>query len=285
MLQPAAAESTESESTRVRVSPFARKLASRYGVDLERLQGTGPLGAVIAADVERARGAEPPARAEDPGAAMRQAIARAMSRSKAEIPHYYLSHTVDLAAPLAWLRQHNENCTIDDRLLAGVLFVRAVAQAVRKTPEINAHYTRDGLHALADVHVGVAVSLRGGGLVAPAIMHADRLTLSELGRAFRDVVNRARAGQLRSSEMSNPTITITSLGERGVETVYPIIIPPQVAMVGFGIITERPTALAGSVVVRPTVTVTLAADHRVSDGHRGALFLSALANVLKEPPS
>ncbi len=133
------------------------------------------------------------------------------------------------------------------------------------------------------IHVGVAISLRQGGLVAPALHDADRVSLDELMRGLRDLVRRARSGGLRSSELSDPTITVTSLGDQGVEAVFGIIYPPQVAIVGFGTIVERPWSVAGQVVSRPLVTATLSADHRVTDGHRGALFLTAVDRLLQEP--
>jgi pyruvate dehydrogenase E2 component (dihydrolipoamide acetyltransferase) len=133
------------------------------------------------------------------------------------------------------------------------------------------------------VHLGVAVSLRGGGLVAPAIHDADRLSLDELMVSLRDLVERARAGRLRSSEMADPTITVTSLGDQGAEEVFGVIYPPQVAMVGFGRIVERPWARDGLLGVHPTVRATLAADHRASEGHEGSRFLATLDRLLQAP--
>ena len=128
----------------------------------------------------------------------------------------------------------------------------------------------------------MAISLRQGGLIAPAIHSADTLTLDELMDHLRDLVSRARAGRLKQSEM-NPTITITNLGDQGVDSVFGVIYPPQVAIVGFGRIRPRPWAAGGMLGVRPVVTATLAADHRVSDGHRGAVFLTALDRLLQAP--
>jgi pyruvate dehydrogenase E2 component (dihydrolipoamide acetyltransferase) len=119
--------------------------------------------------------------------------------------------------------------------------------------------------------------------VAPALHDADRQSLDALMRGFRDLVQRARAGRLRSSELSDPTITVTSLGEQGVDTVFPIIYPPQVAVVGFGRIVERPWSADGAIVSRPVVGATLAADHRVTDGHRAALYLAAVDRLLRAP--
>jgi len=206
-----------------------------------------------------------------------------MARSKREIPHYYLAHTIDLHGALAWLGEENARRPVPERLLAGVLLIKAVALALREVPELNGTWRGDHVEPGAGIHVGVAVSLRGGGLVAPALHDADRQPLGDLMRAFRDLVQRARSGGLRSSELSDPTITVTSLGEQGVESVFPIVYPPQVAIVGFGRIAERPWVVEGAVVPRPLVTATLAADHRVSDGHRGGLFLAAVERLLQAP--
>jgi len=289
----AAVVSAPARGERVRVSPLARKLAATLGVDPTTLRGTGAGGAVTREDVERAaaRGREPVAVAGPPPAArprmdvarMRATIAAAMARSKREIPHYYVGHTIDLHRALGWLADENTRRPVPERLLAGVLLLRAVALALREVPELNAVWRADRVEPRAAVHVGVAISLRGGGLVAPALHDADRRPLDELMRAFRDLVQRARSGGLRSSELSDATITVTSLGEQGVESVLGIVYPPQVAIVGFGRIAERPWVVDGAVVPRPVVTATLSADHRVSDGHRGGLFLAAVERLLQAP--
>jgi pyruvate dehydrogenase E2 component (dihydrolipoamide acetyltransferase) len=214
---------------------------------------------------------------------MRQAIAAAMTRSKREAPHFYLSETIDLSAATRWLAEENRHRPVDERLLTGVLLLKAVAVALRDVPELNATWQGDRAVQSDAVHLGVAIFLRGGGLVAPALHDADRATVDELMQGFRDLVSRARAGRLRSSELSDPTITVTSLGERGAETAFPIIFPPQVAIVGFGRIVERPWISAGQLLACPVVTATLAADHRVTDGHRASVLLNALSHLLQEP--
>jgi len=215
--------------------------------------------------------------------AMRQAIAAAMTRSKREIPHYYLSQTVDVAAALARLEGMNRDRSPPARLLPAALLLRAVALAMAKLPELNGFW-EDGCFRPGDgVHVGWAIALRGGGLVAPAIRDADKRSLEELMAAMRDLVQRARSYGLRSSELTDPTVTVTSLGDRGAETVLPIIYPPQVAMIGIGRIVTRPWVVDGAVVPRPVVTLTLAGDHRASDGHRGGLLLAEIDRLLQEP--
>jgi pyruvate dehydrogenase E2 component (dihydrolipoamide acetyltransferase) len=181
------------------------------------------------------------------------------------------------------MAQENLNRSVEQRLVYGVLLLKAVALALRETPELNSLWVGQKAVPSTDVHVGVAISLRGGGLVAPALHHTDRQSLDDLMQQFRDLVQRARAGSLRSSELSDPTITVTSLGERGVETVFGIIYPPQVALVGFGKIVERPWSSERQIVSRPVLNATLSADHRVSDGHRGGLFLAAVERLLQEP--
>ena len=272
---------------RLHISPAARKLAADFGIDPASLAGTGPGGRITLEDVQRAAQAKPAQPAAevtlDRPARMRQAIAAAMARSKREIPHYYLSTTIDMSRAMTWLTQENLKRTVEDRLVYGVLLLKAVALALRDAPELNSIWMGGTVNPVRDIHVGVAISLRGGGLVAPALHNTDRQNLDELMKNFRDLVQRARAGSLRSSELSDPTITVTSLGEQGVETVFGIIYPPQVALVGFGNVVERPWSTGGQVVSRPLITATLSADHRVSDGHRGGHFLAAVDRKLQEP--
>ena len=280
------------EPGRLRISPAARKLAGELGVDPALVQGTGPGGAITLDDIQHGAQAQRQQRsassvfigeAGDRQARMRQTIAAAMARSKREIPHYYLSTTIDMGRAMTWLKEENLKRPVTDRLLYGVLLIKAVALALRQVPELNALWKENAAIQSPDIHVGVAVSLRQGGLVAPAIHNTDKRSLGELMSSFQDVVKRARAGTLRSSELSDPTITLTSLGEQGVETVFGVIYPPQVALVGFGKVVERPWAIEGQVVSRPVVTASLSADHRVTDGHRGGVFLSVIDRLLQEP--
>jgi pyruvate dehydrogenase E2 component (dihydrolipoamide acetyltransferase) len=277
------------EPGRIRVSPMARKIAADLGIDIAAVKGTGSHGAITREDVERVaaeRKAPPPPPTPGPSDRatwMRAAIAAAMARSKREIPHYYLSTTVDLSIALAWLRAENEKRAVTERLLPAVLLIKAVALALRSVPDLNGYWVDGDFRKGTGIHVGCAISLRGGGLVAPALHDADTLDLGTLMRRLQDLVARARAGSLRSSELADPTITVTNLGEQGVESTFGIIYPPQVALVGFGRISERPWVVAAKIEARPLVTATLSADHRATDGHRGALFLSAVDRLLQTP--
>jgi pyruvate dehydrogenase E2 component (dihydrolipoamide acetyltransferase) len=274
---------------RVPISPAARQLAAELHVDLATLTGTGPGGRIqrrdiqAAADAQRAAPPQAPAAAPDRAARMRQAIAAAMSRSNREIPHFHLTSTIDMARAVAWLSEENKHRKIADRLLYGVLLIKATALALRDVPELNGLWVDDRVVLHESVHTGIAVSLPAGGLVAPALHDADRQSLDDLMKNLRDLVVRARAGSLRSSEISDPTVTITSLGDEGAEAVYGLIYPPQVALVGFGRPLDRPMSVEGQVVSRPVIVATLAADHRVADGHRGSRFLAKLERLLQEP--
>jgi pyruvate dehydrogenase E2 component (dihydrolipoamide acetyltransferase) len=214
---------------------------------------------------------------------MRKAIGALMARSKREIPHYYLRTTIDLSSAVTWLERANRERPVTQRIVLPVLLLKATALAVARVPEMNGFMVDDTFIPSEAVHVGVAVSLRTGGVIAPAIHDTDKLSLDELMAALRDLVGRARKGVLRSSEMSDPTITVTNLGDLGVDEVFGVIYPPQVALVGFGRIAQRPWVSDGMIGIRSCVTTTLSADHRVSDGHRGGLFLAEIDRLLQEP--
>ncbi|MDX9785421.1 MAG: dihydrolipoamide acetyltransferase family protein [Desulfobacterales bacterium] len=284
---------TAAGTGRIKASPYARKLAAAGAVDLAALAGTGPDGAIRAADIQKALSqtagkAPQPRIAEQPvnkdyTAAMRRAIAAAMTRSKREIPHYYLKTRIDMSRVLRWLESENIKRPIKDRMLPIVPLIRAVALALGDVPELNGFWIDDHHRISEAIHIGFVISLRQGGLIAPALLNADQKCPDELMASLRDLIIRARSGGLRSSEMTDATVTITSLGDLGVEAVYGIIYPPQVALVGFGKTMEQPWAENGMLGVRPGLTATLSADHRATDGHRGAQFLDALNRYLQEP--
>ena len=275
-------------------SPAARALAAEKGVDLAGVTGSWPGGAIVLSDVERAAGAATQTRTPELTEsakpvrgfdieAMRQGIAAAMARSKREIPHYYMTHEVDLQHATDWLARKNADVGPAERLLMGALFVKATALAAKAVDDVNGHFA-DGTYTPSHtVNAGVAVALRGGGLVAPAIRAADEMTLADLMAAMRDVVSRARAGRLRSSEMTSGTITISSLGDRGVDQMTGVIYPPQVAIVTFGTPRAAARVVEDTIRIRQVVAVTLAADHRTSDGRRGARFLTEIDKLLQAP--
>jgi len=282
------------EPRRRAVSPAARRRAAELHVDLESVPGTGPDGAVTLADVEQRGAAIAPAApaAPAPGTLpstpapdelMRHAIATAMARSKREIPHAYLAASIDVTPAMEWMASVNARRSVTERLLPAALLLRATVGAVADVPEVNGHFIDGRARPSPAVHLGVAIALRGGGLVAPAIRDAQRLDLNGLMRNLGDLVTRARAGALRSSELSEATLTVTNLGDQGVDTVFGIIVPPQVAIVGFGRIVDRPAVVDGQIIARRTVTASLSFDHRVLDGHRAGLFLAAVDRRLQHP--
>lgn len=273
-------------AARILVTPAARRLAEQSGIALAELRGSGPRGEIVLADVEARKGAPRQGEAAPAGqtmTGMRAAIAAAMARSKREIPHYYLAHTAELAKAETWLAAYNAGRDAASRMLLGALFVKAVAVAAKGYPEFNGQYQNGAFAPASAVHAGVAINLRGGGLVAPAIHDVDRIPLPELMEKLKDLVARVRAGRFRGSELADPTITISSLGDRGVETLYGVIYPPQVAIVGFGTPATKAVVEDDHIVPRRVVSLSLAGDHRVSDGHRGALFLGTITDLLQRP--
>lgn len=279
----------------LKISPAARHFAAEKGIDVATISGSGPEGAIVFVDVENAwrqllaaptpkqpTAVKTPLRGTD-FTAMRGAIAAAMTRSNREIPHYYIQHAVDIGLAIDWLTQRNVSQPPERRLVLGALIVKAVALAVRALPEFNGLFREGRFEPSEHVHLGNAIALRGGGLVAPAIHDADRLDLDAVMSKLRDLVNRVRAGRYRISELTDPTVTLTSLGERGADALFPIINPPQVAIVAAGTPARRPWLVGNAIVARPVMQLSLAADHRVSDGHRGALLLADIARRLTEP--
>lgn len=281
-------------SPHLRMSPAARHRARELGVDPSTINGSGPHGAIVLRDIAAvARPSPPPAPAAAapiptamtavPTSPLRAAIGAAMSRSKREIPHYYLSHTLSMQKALDWLRDENQSRSVTERILPGVLLMKAAVKALWDVPELNGWWVDGQLMQSEAVHLGTAVALRSGGVIAPAIRDAEQMSVGELMAALQDLVKRTRTGGVRQSEMTCATITVTSLGDRGADVVYGVINPPQVAIVGFGTVAERPWIEDGKVVAQPLVNVTLAADHRASDGHRGGLYLAAVDRHLQAP--
>jgi pyruvate dehydrogenase E2 component (dihydrolipoamide acetyltransferase) len=272
----------ETTASHARISPAARRRAHELGVSLEDLARSAAGGIVHIEDVEELASHEPAA-PTDARAAMRATIGAAMARAKREIPHYYLGHSVDFGPARDWLIRHNAPLPVKDRLIEAVLITKAVALAASRIEGFNGYFRNGRFEPSAVVHAGAAIAVRGGGLVAPALLDASRKDLATLMQDFSALVTRVRAGHLRSGEFTAATITVTSLGADGVDVLYPIISPPQVAIVGAGAIRDQAWVQDGQLVVRPVLTLALAADHRVTDGRAGARFLRAVADLLAHP--
>jgi pyruvate dehydrogenase E2 component (dihydrolipoamide acetyltransferase) len=271
---------------RSRATPLARRIARERGIDLASLSGSGPGGAILEADIPTSAAGSAAHETRDEShrvARRREIIAAAMSRSKREIPHYYLSTPIQIDNTLNWLANHNAGRDINNRLLLPALLIKAVAKSAQEFPELNGHWRENGFHPEESVHVGMVVSLRTGGLVVPTIHSADERSVSDVMRELRDVVGRARAGRLRSGELRDATITLTSLGDQGSEMIFGVIYPPQVAIVGFGGVYPGLCAEGDLHGTRPVIRASLAADHRASDGQRGSRFLESIARALRDP--
>lgn len=264
-------------SERVKASPAARKKAKELGIDITTLAAAG--GAVHLSEVEATAAA--PKSPQTGG--MRQAIARAMSRSNAEIPHYYLSASINMTPALNWLAKLNASRSIAERILPAALLIRAVVKALQEVPELNGFWRDDALQTSPEIHPGIAIALRKEGLITPALLNAGEMDLAQTMKALDELITRARAGKLRSSELTRQTVTITNLGDLGVESVYGVIYPPQVSLVGLGRIIDAPWAEGDALSVRKVLHATLAGDHRATDGRSGARFLDKLNRFLQNP--
>jgi pyruvate dehydrogenase E2 component (dihydrolipoamide acetyltransferase) len=268
---------------RPRISPYARRLAVERGAAPEDLRA-GADGVVRARDVPGGSGPPPSAPPPAPRATadgMRAAIAARMTRSQ-QIPQYHVDSVLELGSALDRLREINRRIPVAERIVPAALLLHATARAAWRVPELNGHWVDGVFVPAATVDLGVVVSLRGGGLLVPTIPAADELALPHLMAALRDVVTRARAGRLRTSDTADAGVTVTDLGETGAHAVHGRIFPPQVALVGFGAVVHRPWAEGDLLGVRPTVTATLTGDHRATDGVVGGRFLHAIDDALHD---
>jgi pyruvate dehydrogenase E2 component (dihydrolipoamide acetyltransferase) len=264
---------------RIKASPAARRKARELGLDLADLAKTSD-GEIHLSQIESAAKTEFKTPSADK---MRQAIASAMSLSNAEIPHYYLSASVNMSPALSWLEEINKNLTIKERILPAAMVIRAVVLALKEVPELNG-YWQEGHHQVCkEIHPGIAIALRKKGLITPALLYAKDMNLSQTMQALDDLIMRTRAGKLRGAELTQQSITITNLGDLGVENVYGVIYPPQVALIGLGKIIDTPWAQENKVTVQKVMKATLAGDHRATDGRTGALFLDKFNRILQNP--
>ncbi len=269
----------------IQASPLAKRLAAEKNIDLNSVTGTGEGGVITKEDVEKAL--SNPAVVENkqattPTENIRLAVAAAMSKSNREIPHYYLEKKIDITRAIEWLTAQNAGRGIQQRLLPAVLFLKACAKALQIVPDLNAVW-ENGLIKKDGIHIGFVVSLKGGGIMVPAVHDVDKKSLDEIMVSLNDLVPRARALKLRSSELSDSTITMTSLGEGGADKVFGIIYPPQVAIVGIGDMLKETIFADGKQQERTFAYVTLAGDHRATDGLTGSKFLAAFDKLLQNP--
>jgi pyruvate dehydrogenase E2 component (dihydrolipoamide acetyltransferase) len=214
---------------------------------------------------------------------MQRQIASVMERSNKEIPHYWVARELDFSAAAAWIEAHNATVGPVERVLPAALLLAATARAAAAVPAFSGWWVDGALRPSPAVDLGLVVSLRTGGLLVPVLHDAARIAVTELMRKLAELVDRARSGRLRSSDLGDPSITVTNLGDKGADSVFGTIYPPQVALVGFGRVTERPWAEHGMLDVRPVVVASVAGDHRATDGHQASRLLGRLDELLRSP--
>jgi len=263
---------------RAPASPKARRLAQELGVDLWTVPGSGPGGEVTAADVMNAKGtpAPPVGLADTVGSAWR-VMADRLTRSWTSAPHFYLTREVS-AAPLVERRERLQS-QIPSITYTDLLIVQT-ARALRQHPRLNARWENGQIVSSDQIGIGVAVATDAG-LIVPVLQRADERSLLEIARTRFDLVTRAQAGRLRPEDVTGGTFTISNLGMYGVDAFYPILNPPQAAILAVGRIADRVVAISGVPAVHPMLTLTLSCDHRVADGARAAQFLETLAHLLE----
>jgi len=268
-------------------SPKARRLAAERGLDIARLQGSGPGGAVLADDVLAARTSPPSgqapavARADEPGVStVWRIMAERMTASWTTAPHFYLVREVNVSRLASWLERARKKTGA--HISYTDLLVKLVAAVLAEHRAVNASWKDGAITRNAEINIGLAVAIEAG-LVVPVIHRADTLGLPELAACRDDLVRRAQAGKLRPADIQGGGFTISNLGTYGVDAFNAIVNPPQAAILAVGRIADRVIAVNGQPAVQPTMVLTLSCDHRALDGARGAQFLGALAELIEEP--
>ncbi|NLG87578.1 MAG: 2-oxo acid dehydrogenase subunit E2 [Firmicutes bacterium] len=273
-------EFTSADKLPVKATPTAAKLAQELGIDLAELAQERRLTKrdVLVAALLAEEGDEE----RVPLAGMRRVIARRMSDSWSIAPHVTINMEVDMDQARVIRQEFNADCPSDEKISYNDLIVKAAAQALTEYPALNGSITKDEIIYHHFVHVGVAVALDDG-LIVPVVRHADKKSLREVAQEVKDLAQRARSGNLSPDEVTGSTFTITNLGMYGVDSFTPIINQPESAILGVGVIKERPVVVDGTVVVRPMMTLSLSFDHRLVDGSVAAEFLRRVRELLENP--
>ena len=280
------------KSDRLLVSPLARRIAEEKGVDLSTIAGTGPKGRITKEDVLAASEAPTPTPAPAPVEAgkvtqlsrMGQTIARRMTQSKQEVPHFYVTSSIDMTKAMALREELNELCAGEARLTVNDLIIKASALALAKFPAFNSHYTEGGIKPGPAINIGVAIALEDG-LIAPAILDCGSKSLKEISVASRDLSTRARDGVLRPEEYTEATVAISNLGMFQVDSFIAIINPLQSASIAVGSVAKQPVVRDGQITVADIMQCTISADHRVVNGAEAAQFLNEIRSYLEKPSS
>jgi pyruvate dehydrogenase E2 component (dihydrolipoamide acetyltransferase) len=293
MPAPTPVEAASPSETRLKASPLARKMAKEAGIDLRQLQGTGEGGRIVRRDVEAylSRTAEikapslptPPSTApyqEVPLSQMRKTIARRLTASMQEAPHFYLTRSISMEAAATW--REKLNALSPTKISFNDLIIKAVAMALRKHPYLNAAWMGDHIRLYQEIHIGFAVAVDEG-LIVPVIRHADRKGLSEIATETATLAQKARERKLSPEEYTGSTFSISNLGMFGIEEFTAVINPPEAAILAVGAIQPTPVVKGDKIEIERRMRVTLSCDHRVVDGATGAAFLATLTELLEEP--
>jgi len=293
---PAPTAPLASQGGRVKASPIARKLAAEKGFDIAAISGTGPGGRITKADVEgftpspqfAMSGGRSPITidgSDTPLSSMRQAIARVTVKSKTETPHYYVTHEVDMGAAMNFRRQLNEALAeAGERVSVNDMILKATTNALIKYPKWNATFDGDKLIGHSGINLGVAIALDQG-LIVPAVMGIQNMSLVEISRAVRDLGKRARGegGSLSQDELTQGTFGTSNLGMFGTDTFAAIIVPPNAGIIAVGAVKDKPVVKDGQIVAGQMMNATISADHRVGDGAEAAVFMNEFQKNLENP--
>ena len=260
------------DAGKVKASPLARKIAAEKGIDLSKVEGTGPGGRITKEDVLSGTPAEEKLAGLSP---MRKAIAETVSKSKREIPHYYLTADIDMT------EASKKREKLPDISHTHII-IKAVAQALLEFPQLNASWQEGGIKTFDDINIGIVVALEDG-MITSVLRNADKKTIQEISSEAGRLVTKSRERKLTMEEYSGATFSISNLGMFGIESFIPIITPPQACMLGIGGIKEKCVAINGKMEIRPVMKVTLSSDHRVVDGVATAQFMKKLTDILENP--
>jgi pyruvate dehydrogenase E2 component (dihydrolipoamide acetyltransferase) len=283
--------SSASSGGAAKISPKARRLAKELGVDINTLRGSGPGGEILASDVQASAAAAPavPSGSKDSGTvevptSLGRIMAERTTQSWTTIPHFFVTRDVDATALNQYRQQIVDEIESSQkiRVTHTDLLVALVSRVLLKHPRLNANWSAEGIRLHNHVNMGVAIAVNDG-VVAAVVHNAHTASLPEIAMQRRDVAERARAGKLRPADIADATFTISNLGMYGVDQFSAIITPPQAAILAVGGIADKVVAIEGKPEVRPMMTLTLSCDHRVADGARAAMFLSDLADALRDP--
>ncbi len=283
------------EDGRIKASPLARRLAEDHGIDLARVEGSGPGGRIVKKDVESEmagqEGAAPRARptqipagevVREPLSKLRAAVGRRMTQSKQQVPHFYLTAEMDAGPMMALRTQINETLPEGEKLSVNDFIIKACALALREFPNLNATLDGDKILRIGEINIGVAVAVEGG-LLTVVVPNADTLRLHEISKMAREMSDRARQGRVRPSDVEGSTFTVSNLGMYAIDNFIAIINPPEAGILAVGAVRDQPVVQGETIKVGKRVEFTISADHRVTDGAEAAEFMQVFRRYIEQP--